>query len=57
MGYSQLVLKMGGIDLDIEGHFGHFDSEFQEIWLVRVITRHRFKVESVPRDTLGWYRK
>ena len=25
MGYSQLILKMGVIDLDFQGHFGHFD--------------------------------
>ena len=28
MGYSQLVFKIGVIDLDIQGNFGHFDSEF-----------------------------
>ena len=27
MGYSWLVLKIGVIDLDLQGHFGHFDSE------------------------------
>ena len=26
------------IDLDPQGHFGHFDLEFQEIWLVCMIT-------------------
>ena len=25
LGYSQLVLKMGVIDLYVQGHFGHFD--------------------------------
>ena len=28
MGYPRLVLKMEVIDLDLQGHFGHFDSEF-----------------------------
>ena len=28
MGYSQLLLKMEIIDLDLQGNFGHFDSEF-----------------------------
>ena len=28
MGYSQLILKMEVIDLDVQCHFGHFDSEF-----------------------------
>ena len=27
MGYSCLVLKMEVNDLDLQGHFGHFDSE------------------------------
>ena len=26
--YSQLVLKIGVIDCDLQGHFGHFDLEF-----------------------------
>ena len=34
------------IDLDLQGHFGHFDLEFYEIRLVRMITRHRFGLES-----------
>ena len=46
LGYSRLVLKMEVIDLDLHGHFGHFDSEFLEIWLVRTITRHRLVLES-----------
>ena len=46
VGYSRLVLKMEVIDLDLQGHFGHFDSEFKEIRLVRMITRHRFELES-----------
>ena len=25
LGYSQLVLKMGVIDIDFQGHLGHFD--------------------------------
>ena len=28
LGYSQLVLKMEVIDLDLKGHFGHFVLEF-----------------------------
>ena len=28
MGYSWLVLKIGVIDFDHKGHFGHFDLEF-----------------------------
>ena len=28
MGYPQLVLKMGAIDCDLQGYFGHSDSEF-----------------------------
>ena len=46
VGYSRLVLKMEVIDLDLQGHFGHFDSEFKEIRLVRMITHHRFELES-----------
>ena len=37
---------MGVIDLDLQGHFGHFALEFWEIRLVCVITRHRFGLES-----------
>ena len=46
MGCSQLVLKMEVIDLYLQGHFGHFDLEFQEIWLVRAITCNRYDLES-----------
>ena len=28
MGYLELVLKMGAIDFDLQGHFGYFGSEF-----------------------------
>ena len=28
MAYSQLVSKIEVLDLDVQGHFGHFDSEF-----------------------------
>ena len=28
LGYSQLVFKMEVIDLDLQGHLGHFDSKF-----------------------------
>ena len=38
LGYPQLVLKMEVIDLDLPGHFGHFDLEFYEFRLVRAIT-------------------
>ena len=34
------------IDLDLQGHFGHFDSEFKAIQLVRAIIHHRFGLES-----------
>ena len=43
LGYSQLVLKMEVIDLDLQGHFDHFDSEF---WLVPAITFNGFELES-----------
>ena len=62
MGYSRLVLKIGVIDLDLQCHFGHFDSEFLEIRLVRTITRHRFnrfRLESPnlhPTYILGYSR-
>ena len=46
LGYSQLVLKIGVIDLDLQGHFSHFVLGLLEIWLVRAITRHRFGLES-----------
>ena len=42
LGYSRLVLKMEVIDIDLQDHFCHFDWEFQEIWLVRAMTHHRF---------------
>ena len=45
LGYSQLVLKIGVIDLDLQGHFGHFDLEFLEIWVVRTTIRNRFGLE------------
>ena len=34
------------IDLDLQGHLGHFDSEFWEIRLVRMITHHKFELGS-----------
>ena len=34
------------IDLDFQGHFGHFNVELCEIRLVRTITRQRFGLES-----------
>ena len=44
--YSQLVLKMGVIDCDLQGHFGHFVLEFLQIWLVCMITYNGFELES-----------
>ena len=46
MGYSRLVLKIGVINLDLQGHFCHFDSEFSDVLLVRTITGHRFGLKS-----------
>ena len=34
------------IDNDLQDHFGHFDVEFLEIWLVCVITCNGFELES-----------
>ena len=34
------------IDLDLQGHFGHFDSEFKEFRPVRAITFNGFELES-----------
>ena len=45
-GYSLLLLNIGIIDLDFQGQFDYFDSEFKEMWLVRKITRHRFGLDS-----------
>ena len=45
LGYSQLILKMEVIDLDLQGDFGHFDLECLEIWLVRMITCNGFELE------------
>ena len=47
MGYSRLVLKIEVIDLDLEGHFDHFDSEYYEIWPVHPMTRQQI----LPRYT------
>ena len=46
MDYSQLVLKVEVINFDLQGHFGNFDSEFWEIWLVCTITHHWFGLQS-----------
>ena len=35
-----------GIDLYLQDHFGHFDLEFLEIWLVCVMTCNGFELES-----------
>ena len=37
---------MNVIDIDLQGHFDHFNSEFYEIRLVRAITHHKFVLES-----------
>ena len=34
------------IDLELQGHFGHFDSEFQEFRLVPAVTFNGFELES-----------
>ena len=47
LGHSLLVSKMEVIDLDLQDHFGHFDSEFLEIWFVCVITCNGFELESL----------
>ena len=39
-------MKMEVIDLDLRGHFGHFDSEFVKIWLVGTIACNGFEPES-----------
>ena len=39
-------IKMGVFDLDLHGHLGLFDSDFQEIWFVHTISPHRFGLES-----------
>ena len=46
LGYSQLVLKIEVIDLAPRGHFGHFDLEFLQIWLLCMITGNGFEQES-----------
>ena len=45
LGHSGLVLKIGVIDLDIQGHFSHFDTKCYEIRLVRVVCWHGFKLQ------------
>ena len=44
--YAELVLKMGVIDLNLQGHFDLFDLEFLKIWLVRSIMCDVFELES-----------
>ena len=46
LGYSLLVLKKGVIDVDLQGNYGHFDSDFYEIWLVLMIICDGFELES-----------
>ena len=56
-GYSRLVLRIGVIYLDFQGHFGHFDLKFLQIRIVHVITRHRFWLESpyLHQTSIMWY--
>ena len=44
LGNSQLVLKIGVIDLDLQGHFSHFVLKFLEIQLVSAITLWGYEV-------------
>ena len=46
LGYSQLVLKMWVVDLDLQGNSGHSDLEIWEICLVFSITCNGFELES-----------
>ena len=46
LGYSRLVLKIGVVDFDLQGHFSHFDLEFLEILLVYTIICNEFEMES-----------
>ena len=46
LGYSRLILKTGVIDIDFQGHSGHFVSEFYEIRLFRANTCDGFQMES-----------
>ena len=43
---NMLVLNMGAIDIDLQDHFGHFNTDLQDIWLVRVITCNVYELES-----------
>ena len=43
---SQLMLNMEVIDFDLQGHFGHFDCEFYEIWFFNMITCNGVELES-----------
>ena len=53
LGYSELVLQIEIIDLELQGHFGHFDSEPVEIWFVSVITCNGFELESANLHQIG----
>ena len=66
LGYYQLVLITEVIDLDLQDHFGLFDLEFLEIWLVPMINCNGFELESpnlhqiclfASLDSLNWYWK
>ena len=37
---------MEATDLDLQGHFGHFDLEVQGIWLVRMLTYNGYELGS-----------
>ena len=43
--YSWILSKIGVIDPELPGHFGHFDPEFYEIRLARAITFNEFELE------------
>ena len=44
---------MGVTYLELQGHFGHFDLQFQEIWLVRAIACIGFELESPNLHQVG----
>ena len=46
MKYALLVLKMGVIAHDLQGHLGYFDSKLLEIRLVCTIVFNGFELES-----------
>ena len=46
LGPFSTLLKMGSIDLDLQGHFGLKLIDFRKFELVRAITRQGFELES-----------